>query len=193
MGILTKSADLVYTLRFLRLLTTKFEDTTAYKLGIIDKDGKKLKKPETNAEKSAYNTFHRLVFNIKKLLAKAPGGSSKIASYAAALFLLKENYNLSDGSIEKIVEACALDPLEGLSEGSQWFVAQDGSLSAGVYTLAVDHMVPATCEELCKSGDKVMVEDNCQPVDHILGYDIFEATHIRSKQKIFVTVGELRR
>jgi hypothetical protein len=31
MGILKSAADLVYTIRFLKLLVTKFEDTGAYK------------------------------------------------------------------------------------------------------------------------------------------------------------------
>src|SRR6056300_208700 len=98
MSIITRGADLVYTFRFLRLLTTPFEKTKAFELGIIDKDGKRDKKGvpyiDTPEKKSAYTAFHRIVFNIKKLLAKAPGGSSKIASYAAALFLIKENYNV---------------------------------------------------------------------------------------------------
>ena len=88
MGVLTKSADTVYTMRFLTLLTTAWEDTNAFKLGLIDAEGKKLRKPQTEEEKSAYNLFHRLVFNIKKLINKAPGGKSKIASYAAGLLLL---------------------------------------------------------------------------------------------------------
>ena len=106
MGLLSRAGDLTYTLRFLRLLTTKFEDTTAYKLGLIDEKGKKLRSPKTNEEKSAYNLFHRLVYNIKKLINKAPGGKSKIVSYAAALLLLKETYNLSDNSLEKILNEC---------------------------------------------------------------------------------------
>ena len=44
MGILKSAADLVYTLRFLKLLTTPFEKTKAYELGIIDDKGKELKK-----------------------------------------------------------------------------------------------------------------------------------------------------
>ena len=68
MGLLSRAGDLVYTLRFLRLLTTPFDKTTAFELGLIDEKGKKLKKPETKDEKGAYNTFHRLVFNIKKLI-----------------------------------------------------------------------------------------------------------------------------
>ena len=43
MGILKRAGDLVYTFRFLRLLTTSFEDTEAFKKGIIDKDGKRRK------------------------------------------------------------------------------------------------------------------------------------------------------
>ena len=49
MGILKSAADLVYTIRFLKLLVTKFEDTDAFKKGIIDKDGKKNKDFNTNS------------------------------------------------------------------------------------------------------------------------------------------------
>ena len=48
MGIVKRAADLVYTFRFLKLLVTSFENTDAYKLGLIDNKGKKLKKPKTN-------------------------------------------------------------------------------------------------------------------------------------------------
>ena len=90
MGVISRAGDLVYTFRFLKLLVTPFEKTNAFKLGLIDDQGKKLRKPETTEEKSAYNPFHRIVFNIKKLIAKAPGGSTRIASYASALFLIQE-------------------------------------------------------------------------------------------------------
>ena len=193
MGILSRTGDLVYTLRFLRLLTTKWEDTNAYKLGIIDKEGKKVKKPSTEEEKSAYNTFHRLVFSLKRLLNKVPGGKSSLASYAAALYLIKEELNLGEGSIERIVEECALDPLEGLNEGNEWFCAKDGMLSPGIYKLANPKMVNTTCEEICKTGDKVRVTDNAYPIGNVLGQDIFEATHVATNQPIYVAVGELRR
>jgi hypothetical protein len=140
MGLLSRAGDLTYTLRFLRLLTTKFEDTTAYKLGLIDEKGKKLRSPKTNEEKSAYNAFHRLVFNLKKLLAKVPGGSSKFASYVSALFLIKEHLDLSDKSIEKIAAKAGIDPLGFLDEGTQWFVTDDGMLSPGSYKLTTDKL-----------------------------------------------------
>lgn len=193
MGLLSRTGDLVYTLRFLRLLTTKFEDTTAYKLGLIDEKGKKLKNPETSEEKSAYNAFHRLVFNLKKLLEKVPGGSSKLASYAAALFLIKEQLNLSDSSVNKIAQASDVDPLEALSEETSWFCTKDGMLSPGTYRLANDKMLNITCEEVCKKGDKIRVWDNSYPVGNMLGIDIFEVTHDRTAKQLYVAVGELRK
>jgi len=193
MGLLSRTGDLVYTLRFLRLLTTKFEDTTAYKLGLIDEKGKKLKSANTSEERDAYNAFHRLVFNLKKLLEKVPGGSSKLASYAAALFLIKEHLNLSDSSVDKIVQASDVDPLEALAEGNSWFCTKDGMLSPGIYRLANDKMLNATCEEVCKKGDKVRVFDNTYSKGNMLGVDIFEVTHERTAKQLYVAVGELRK
>ena len=193
MGLLSRAGDLTYTLRFLRLLTTKFEDTTAFKLGLIDKDGKKQRKPETSEEKSAYNTFHRLVFNLKKLLAKVPGGSSKFASYAAALFLIKEKHELSDDTIEKLVEKMGLDPLSFLDEDTKWFRTKDGMLSPGTYQLNTPKIVNSTCEELCKEGDRVRVEMDCYPVGMMMGVEVFEATHVPTNQKVYVTAGEILR
>lgn len=193
MGLLSRAGDLTYTLRFLRLLTTKFEDTTAFKLGLIDKEGKKLRKPETSEEKSAYNTFHRLVFNLKKLLSKVPGGSSKFASYAAALFLIKEKHELSDDTVEKLVEKMGLDPLSFLDEDTKWFRTKDGMLSPGTYKLNVPKVVNSTCEELCKEGDRVRVEMDCYPVGMMMGVEVFEATHVPTNQKLYVTAGEIFR
>ena len=192
MGILSKSADLVYTLRFLRLLTTKWEDTNAFKLGLIDDNGKKIKKPQTTEEKSAYNLFHRLVYNIKKLINKVPGGKSKIASYAAALLLLKENYNLSDASLEKIIAESGIDILDFLSEDTAWYKTSDGMLSPGIYKLEVnDKMVNSTCEEFAYRKDKLRVPIDCYPADTLFGLDIYEVIHIPTDQKIYVTAGEI--
>ena len=104
--------------------------------------------------------FHRLVFNIKKLINKVPGGKSKIASYATALFLVKEKLDLSDKSLEKILKECEVDTLDIMSESTQWFCTTDGMLSPGTYKLNVpDKMLNVTCEEMGKQGDKIRVED----------------------------------
>ena len=194
MGVLTKSADTVYTMRFLTLLTTAWEDTNAFKLGLIDKEGKKLRKPQTEEEKSAYNLFHRLVFNIKKLINKAPGGSSKIASYAAGLFLLKEHLSLSDETLERLLDEMDIDHVDFLEESNQWYVTQDYMLSPGQYKLAVaNKVISSTVEEMTKKNDKILVEENNYPVANLFGVDIYEVIHTPTHQKIYVTAGELNR
>ena len=74
-----RAIDLFVTYRFIKLLVTPFEKTDAFKLGIIDADGKRILEPGTSnkptilrtvEEKSAYTVLHKLVFNIKKILEK---------------------------------------------------------------------------------------------------------------------------
>ena len=47
-----------------------------------------------------YTRFIRLVFNVKKLIGKVPGGKTRIASYAAALYLIKEDFGISERETE---------------------------------------------------------------------------------------------
>ena len=57
--------------RILSMMVTNFEDTPAFKLGIIDKNGKNLKKAsslKTSEERDAYTYLNRLVFNMKKII-----------------------------------------------------------------------------------------------------------------------------
>ena len=195
MSLLTRAGDLVYTFRFLKMLVTPFEKTKAYELGIIDQDGKRIKtKPVDSAdEKSAYTAFHRLVFNIKRLMAKAPGGGSTIASYAAALYLVKEKLELSDSSIEKIMKESGVSPVDILAEDNKWFQLENYQLAPGVYKLQNDKIVNSSFESLCNKGDKVVVGESSFPVGEIHGLHIYEATHKRSNQQIYIAIGEIVR
>jgi hypothetical protein len=85
--------DTVYTYRFLKILATKWTDTEAYELGIIDENGTPLKKLKdmNKEEKAAYTPFIRLIFKLKRLMEKIPGGKSATARYGAAILLIKEN------------------------------------------------------------------------------------------------------
>jgi hypothetical protein len=117
-------ADIIFTYQFIRKLTTPFKDTEAFKLGIIDEDGSVLKKSKTlntQEEKAAYGYFDRLVFGLKRLLEKLPGGKSRIASYAAALYLIKESVDpkehytkqdLREGLMEKLTMMENISPQE---------------------------------------------------------------------------------
>ena len=186
MGIIKRAGDLVYTFRFLKLLTTDFEDTEAFKLGLIDAKGKRLQRPDTAEERNAYTPFHRLVFNIKKLI---PGG--KIGSYASALYLIKEQFGISDKKIVESLKQVGIDPTDLLSEGSKWFVLEDGRLSPGSYKVNSDKVLNSTCEDIVRKKDYIVVSEDCYPVGDIFGINIYEVTHRTTKQKVYVTVDEL--
>ena len=82
--------DLIITYRIIRTLVLPFDKTDAFKRGIIDKDGKVLRKARTlsdRKDKSAYTLFHRFVFNLKRILAKA-GLGGRLGTFAVALGLL---------------------------------------------------------------------------------------------------------
>ena len=92
-----RAVDLFVVYRFLKLLVTPWKKQEAYKLGIIDDKGKALKKARdltTEAERTAFTLLHRLVFNLKRIMNKIPGVRTQLGTYATALFLLKEHYNL---------------------------------------------------------------------------------------------------
>jgi hypothetical protein len=82
--------DIYLVYEFLKRLVTPFDKTKAFSLGLIDADGKKIRNAVTSQEKDAMGYFDRLVFNLKRILEKVPFGKSQIASYAAALLLLRE-------------------------------------------------------------------------------------------------------
>ena len=82
---------LVY--QFIRRLATPFDEWEAFDLGIIDDEGEILisrKKLKTVREKEAFGAYDLMILNLKKMLEKVPGGNRRLASYAAALYLLKE-------------------------------------------------------------------------------------------------------
>lgn len=199
MGVLKSAADLVYTIRFLKLLVTPFEETDAYKAGIIDEDGNKRKDFSMNttdnreAYREHYTAFHRLVYNVKRLMAKAPGGSSRLASYAAALYLIKEHGQLSNKNVEKIHSNTGVDVLDMLAETSQWFMIEGNRLSPGVYRMLNESMTTEYAELVTK-GDQIRVlAENNSPVGQILGIDIYKVVHLKSQQSLYISTGEITR
>lgn len=195
MGILKSAADIVYTIRFLKLLVTKFEDTNAFKAGIIDADGNKRKdfSMDTMDNRDAYRThytaFHRLVFNLKRIMAKAPGGSSVVARYGAALALIKEHGELSDTNVQKIHDETGVDIMDILLESSKWYVMSDGHLGPGVYRIKNDTLTDQA-EEIVRKDDKIRVVETNLCYD-ILGIPVYEGTHIKTGRRVLFSADEI--
>lgn len=85
-------ADALITYKIIKILTTPFTQTDAFRLGVIDAHGKKIKNPTTPAELASYNVLNRLVFRLKIVLNLVPIQNKEFLSYAAALLLVRECY-----------------------------------------------------------------------------------------------------
>ena len=167
------AVDLFITYKFIRLLTTKWNKTDAFKEGVIDAKGKLLVKisDQSSAQKKAYTTFDRLVFNLKRILEKVPFGKSQIASYAAALFLLKENTDMAEEDILTVLEDLGHNTSIDLNEEFK-------ELREGQHILNHD---------LQESSKGTIVNlDNIEPVGQFAGVPIY-----RTQEKIFISVNNI--
>jgi hypothetical protein len=161
--------------------------TAAFKQGIVDEKGVRLKKPETSKEKSAYSVFHKLVFNLRRLLGKIPLGQSTIARYAAALYHIKEHTKISDKRLIKILnETNGVDLSEYKPDLNEWYLTEDGNIETGKYALVRDIALPKTGEILALKGSLVEITES-QPCGSVLGHAVFEANHKKTQQRIYIT------
>ena len=199
-----RAIDLFVTYRFIKLLVTPFEKTDAYRLGIIDADGKRILVPGTTnkptplrtvEEKSAYTVLHKLVFNIKKIFAKVPGLRTKLGTYAAALFLLKDTFKESvddpDVFEKEFMKYLKEQGYEIDDTISEEVIGFGEVLPKGEYKLANDILNKEEEELSAKKGDKVVAFDDEAPVDTILGVDIFPVVHVKTQEKIYVGLEDL--
>jgi hypothetical protein len=103
---MSRLADGVIIIRLLKLMATPIEKSDAYKMGIIDADGKKIKNPEGSREKDAYTILNRFVFKVQRALMKSPDRTAKrLLSLAAAMAILREhNEEDLDSMTDKDIE-----------------------------------------------------------------------------------------
>ena len=200
-----RAIDLFVTYRFLKLLTTPFEKQDAFKLGIIDKDGNRIRKPKstlpaveltTTELKNSYTILHKLVFNIKKLFAKVPGLRTKVGTYAAALFLLKDTFKESvddpDMFEKEFMKYLKENDIELDNEISEEVIGFGEILPKGNYVLVNDILNKEEEELSAKKGDKVVSFADEPPVDTVLGVDIFPVVHVKTQEKIYVSLEDIK-
>lgn len=193
MGIISRAADTYYAYRFIKHLVTPWNKMKAYELGLVDENGKKLKSPQTSEERSEYSYFHRLVFNLKRILEKLPFGKSRLASYAAALFLIKEDGKLNDEQLDKILAQIEIDTDTFIPEENEWTQDDLGNLVPGEYELKQDMASPLTGEMIAKENTKVIVHEGLKPSGHIFKMPIFKVYHKPTRQEIYVSAQDIRR
>ena len=201
-----RAIDLFVTYRFIKLLVTPFDKTEAFKLGIIDEKGKRSKIPGTNKatslatikEKNAYTVLHKLVFNIKKIFEKVPGLRTKLGTYAAALFLLKDTFRESvdpkmfEKEFLNYIKENNIEIDDTISEE----VELEGELlPKGEYELVNDIVFDEEDENAlpAKIGDKLETFEDTAPIDTVLGVPVFPIIHIETRQKIFVSLDDIKK
>ena len=204
-----RAIDLFVTYRFIKLLVTPFDKTEAYKLGIIDaqgnrvmpppKNGIRQTKPEplrTEEERNAYTILHKLVFNIKKIFDKVPGLRTRLGTYAAALFLLKDTFKESvddpdvfEREFMKYLKEQGYEIDDTIMEEVVGF---GEVLPKGEYTLVNDILNNEEEELTAKAGDKVIAYDDEPPIDTVLGVEIFPIVHVKTQEKIYVSLEDIK-
>jgi hypothetical protein len=202
-----RAIDLFITYRFIKLLVTPFDQTPAFKLGIIDKDGNRVMEKTVSRgmqptvligdeKKSAYTILHKLVFNIKKIFSKVPGLRTKLGTYAAALFLLKDTFKESvddpdmfEKEFMKYLKEAGYEIDNTISEEVIGF---GEVLPKGEYTLVNDILNSEEEELTAKKGDKVIAFDDEAPLDTILGIYIFPIVHVKTQEKIYISLEDIK-
>ena len=202
-----RAIDLFVTYRFIKLLTTPFKKTDAYKLGIIDENGHRVMKQVTRSKKepavplnndetkNAYTILHKLIFDIKKLFARVPGLRTKVGTYAAALFLLKDTLreHVSDPDVfeKEFMKYLKENKIELDREISEEVIGFGEVLPKGEYVLKNDILNKEEEDLTAKKGDKVVAFADESPVDTVLGVEIFPVIHVKSQEKIYVSLEDI--
>ncbi len=200
-----RAVDLFVTYRFIKLLTTPFEKTDAFKLGIIDQDGNRIRKPNssqveveltTTQLKNSYTILHKLVFNIKKIFSKLPLLKTKIGTYAAALFLLKDTFkeHMQDPDIfeKEFMKFLKENNVVLDTEISEEVIGFGEVLPKGEYLLKNDILNKEEEELTAKKGDRVAAFEDQAPIDTVLGVEIFPVIHMKTQEKIYVSLEDIK-
>lgn len=186
--------DTFIVFKFIKLLSSKWEDTDAFKVGAIDADGnflKKTKEMKTPEEKKAFSKFHVLVFKLKQLLEKVPLGKVRIASLAAALFLLKEEFEpdedkkLFERAVWNYIKDKNIQP-RNLTE----HVICEGDIKSGEYKLKSDVVTPDG--DVVKKNEFIVVKNTTKPVDKVLGTEVFKLK-TKTGKTVVVSMAELEK
>ena len=193
---MSRAIDLLITYRVIKMLVTPFEKTDAYKYGIIDKNGKVLRKNKTLTiakEKDSYTILHRFVFNLKRIINFIPGGKSKLGTYAAALgLLLKEGKDINMVELER-------DLYKHLSENNLIKLDDDVKESVGFDYLPegrfiiVDKLEDLNGTMTADVGDIVYTTEDQKPFDNYFGVNLYNVINQDTKKQIIVSEDNIER
>jgi hypothetical protein len=158
--------DTLIAYKFIKIISTNWKNTEAYKLGIIDDKGKILKKRnslKTKEEKSAYpSIFYTLCWNLKKLMDRIPIVNTKAGTLVASVMLLREvcGKDISNPAlIDELVREELLKRGFSISVISE-SAAKPQAIPSGVYQIR---------------GRKINISTDILPIDECFGHPVYKA------------------
>ena len=175
--------DTVIVFRILKMMTRKWEEMDAFKFGLIDANGKRIKsvKPKTSEEKNSFTLLHRLVFYLKRVLELLPFGRTRLASYAASLALLKEHFEIDGKYLEESFYTylkendLVIDLLEGHNNMNNLQKGKEYELRQSVWNEE---------DNIGHRGDYVQVLGK---TDTVMGVDIYRVYNRSQDQSMLIT------
>jgi hypothetical protein len=156
---MSRFVDALITYRILRLLTTPFDQQDAFRLGLIDKHGNRLKKENeinTTEEQEAYSLLHRMVFRLKRIIEKVPMDNKNFLSFAAAVALVREQVEYDDEILEEVfymtqerqdVKDLAEELETGKIQSFKQYIEEMGVGGGGVAGIGIPHPTKANQAE----------------------------------------------
>ena len=95
--------------KFIKDITAPFTSFPAYRLGIIDANGIKIKEPTNAQEQQAYSPYYQMIINVKKIFGKVPDPKTRaeLQSVVTALKLFgEETANVGGDKVALLEGVC---------------------------------------------------------------------------------------
>ena len=125
-----------------------------------------------------------------------PGLRTKVGTYAAALFLLKDTFkeHVEDPDMfeKEFMKYLTENKIELDREISEEVIGFGEVLPKGEYVLKNDILNKEEEELSAKKGDKVIAYEDEAPVDTVLGVEIFPVIHVNSQEKIYISLEDIK-
>lgn len=179
--------------RFASLLSQPFKEWEAFRLGLIDEKGVKIRDAKTAEERQQFSSWMNIVRNLKRLLATLPGGATKFATFASAIALIREN--LRGEPHGKVIAEQMIGDLLGFVHPKTRMIAErtisrhQESLGPGTYVLVdgVEFMLRS------EAGLPLSfrLDTRCYAREFVLGCPVFEVIDINNR-RIFVCADQVR-
>lgn len=114
---ISRIADNIYAVRFITLFSMPFRHWRAYRHGVIDDKGAKLREPESPQEKAAWTLTHRVISTVKRTIGRLPGGAGLVFMLSGALAVMRESRELPLGVDPYFISALNEAVTAGVSSG----------------------------------------------------------------------------